>query len=87
MGVVPPLVGVAVKVTLLPVQIEVDEAVMETDGITDPAEMLITLLVAVDVVVQLALEVMITLIWSPLVSVLDVNVGALVPALTPFICH
>ena len=87
MGVVPPLVGVAVKVTLLPVQIEMDDAVMETDGVIDPAEMLITLLVAVDVVVQLALEIMITLNWSPLVSVLDVNVGALVPALTPFICH
>ena len=81
------MVGVAVKVTLLPEQIEVDDALMETDGVTEPAEMLITLLVAVAVVVQLALEVMITLIWSPLVSVLDLNVGALVPALTPFICH
>jgi hypothetical protein len=46
-----------------------------------------TLLVAVAVVVQLALEVMITLTWSPLASVLEVNVAAFVPALVPFICH
>ena len=81
------MVGVAVKVTLLPVQIEVDEAVMETDGVTEPAEMLITLLVAVDVVMQLALEVMITLTWSPLANVLEVSVAALAPVFTPFICH
>jgi hypothetical protein len=80
-------VGVAVKVTLPPAQIEVDDALIETEGVTEPAEMLITLLVAVAVVVQLASDVMITLTWSPLASVLDVNVGALVPAFTPFICH
>jgi hypothetical protein len=38
-------------------------------------------------VVQLALEVIITLTWSPLASVLEVNVGELAPALVPFICH
>jgi hypothetical protein len=80
-------VGVAVKVTLLPAQIEVDDALTETDGVTNPPEMLITLLVVVAVVVQLALDVKITLTWSPLASVLDVNVAELVPALTPFICH
>ena len=81
------MVGVAVKLTLLPTQIEVDDALMETDGVTELAVTLTTLLVAVDVVVQLALEVMITLTWSPLASVPDVNVGELVPAFTPFICH
>ena len=81
------MVGVAVKVTVFPEQIEVDDALMETDGVTDAVVVLITLLVAVTVVVQLALEVMITLTWSPLASELDVNVGALVPAFTPFICH
>ena len=81
------MVGVAVKVTLFPEQIEVDDALMETDGVTDAVVMLITLLVAVAVVVQLALDVMITLTWSPFESVLDVKVGELVPAFIPFICH
>ena len=75
------------KVTLLPEQIDVDEVVIETDGVAELVEMPITLLVAVDVVMQVALEVMITLTWSPLASVLEANVGELVPALTPFICH
>ena len=75
------------KVTLIPEQIEVDDALIETDGVTEVVVMVITLLVAVDVVVQLALEVMITLTWSPLASVLEVNVAELVPALTPFTCH
>ena len=75
------------KVTLVPEQIEVDDALIETEGVTDAVVMVITLLVAVAVVVQLALEVMITLTWSPLASELEVNVVELVPALTPFICH
>jgi hypothetical protein len=66
---------------------EVDDAVMATDGVTEPAETLMTLLVMFAAVVQLALEVMMTLTWSPLASVLVVNVGELVPAFTPFICH
>jgi hypothetical protein len=41
------LVGVAVKVTLLPEQIEVDETLIETDGVTDAVVMVITLLVAI----------------------------------------
>jgi len=81
------LVGVAVKVTLFPEQIEVDDALMETDGVTELVVMVMTLLVAVVVVVQLALDVMITLTWSPLASVLEVNVAELVPVFTPFICH
>ena len=72
---------------LLPEQIEVDDALMETEGVTEVVDMVITLLVAVAVVVQLALEVMITLTWSPLERVLDANVGELEPAFTPFICH
>ena len=81
------MVGVAVKVTLLPTQIEVDDALTETDGVTELVVTVIILLVAVAVVVQLALEVMITLTLSPLASELDVNVAKLVPAFTPFICH
>ena len=87
MGAVPPFVGVAVNVTLVPAQIEVDEALMETDGVTAFVETVMTLLVAFAVEVQLALDVMITLTWSPLASVLEVNVAAFEPAFTPLICH
>jgi hypothetical protein len=55
------LVGVAVNVTLLPEQIDVDDALMETDGVTELVDMVTTLLVAVGVAVQLALEVIVTL--------------------------
>ena len=81
------MVGVAVNVTVLPEQIDVDDALIETEGVTELVVMLTTLLVAVAVVVQVAFEVMMTLTWSPLVSVLDVNVTELVPAFAPFICH
>jgi len=76
-----------VNVTLLPEQIDVNEALIETDGVTELVVIAITLLVAVAVVAQLALEVMITLTWSPLTSVLEVKVAELVPALAPLICH
>ena len=72
---------------LLPAQIEVDEALIETDGLTELAVVVITLLVAVKVVVQLALDVMITVTWSLFASELDVNVGEFIPAFTPFTCH
>ena len=81
------MIGVAVNVTLFPEQIEVDEALIETDGVTELVEMAMTLLVAIAVVMQLALEVIVTLTWSPLASVLEVNVAELVPAFAPFICH
>ena len=81
------MVGAAVNVTLFPEQIEVDEALIETDGVTELVVMAMTLLVAVGVVVQAALDVIITLTWSPLASVLEVNVGELLPAFAPFICH
>jgi hypothetical protein len=74
-------------VTLPPVQIEVELAEIETAGVTEPAVMLIALEVAVELVKQLAFEVMMTVTWSPLASELVVKVGELVPALTPFICH
>ena len=84
---VPPLIGVAVNVILLAAQIEVEEALIETDGVTELVVIVITLLVAVDVVVQLALDVMITVTWSLFASEPDVNVAELVPAFTPFTCH
>ena len=81
------MVGVAVKVILLPEQIEVDDALIDTEGVTELALIEITLLVAVDEVVQLALEVMITVTWSLFERELEVNVVEFVPAFTPFICH
>ena len=72
---------------VLPEQIEVDEALIDTEGVTELVVIEITLLVAVDEVVQLALDVMITVTWSLFASVVEVNVGEFVPALTPFICH
>ena len=81
------MVGVAVKVILLPGQIEVDDALIDTAGVTELVVIEITLLVAVDEVVQLALEVMITLTRSLFASVVEANVGEFVPAFTPFICH
>jgi len=85
--VLPPLIDVAAKVTMFPEQIEVVDALIETDGVTELVVIVITLLVAVGVVVQLAFEVKITLTWSPFVRLLDVNVGELLPAFTAFTCH
>ena len=84
---IPPLVGVAVNVILLPAQIEVEEALIETEGVTELVVIVMTLLVAVEVVVQLALDVMITVTWSLFASEPDVNVAELIPAFTPFTCH
>jgi len=81
------LVGVAVKVTLFPEQIDVVEALIETEGVTELVVMVTTLLMAVAVVVQLAFELMVTLTWSPFERLLVVNVAELEPALTPLICH
>ena len=81
------MVGVGVNITLFPEQIDVDDALIKTEGVTELVVMLTTLLITVAVVIQLALEVMITLTWSPLASVVVVNVGKLVPAFTPFTCH
>ena len=72
---------------LLPAQIEVDEALIETDGVTELVVIVTTLLVAVEVVAQLALDVIITVTWSLFASELEVNVAELVPAFTPFTCH
>ena len=81
------MVGVAAKVIVLPEQTEVDDALIDTEGVTELAVIEITLLVAVDDVAQLALEVMITVTWSLFERELEVNIGEFVPALTPFICH
>jgi hypothetical protein len=82
------LVGVAVKVTLAPIQIEVWLAATDTDGVIFAADIVIVLLVAVAVVVQVALLVMITLTWSLFTRVVEVNMAVVCPGtVIPFICH
>ncbi len=84
----PPLVGVAVKVILAPAQMAPEGfAAMVTEGVRVG---LTTITMAVDVAVvgetQVELDVMITVTASPLLSVVLVNVAP-VPALVPFTCH
>ena len=84
----PPLVGVAVKVVLLPAQIVNDGVDMLTDGVTDAvADMVSALLVAVGVLAQDALLVITTVTTSPLAMATVVKVALLVPTLPPLIFH
>ena len=85
----PPLVGVAVKVTEAPTHIVPDgTTAMLTDGTTDVVTTIVMEFeVAVAGEAQEALEVMITVTISPLFKVAEVKVDELVPALTPFTCH
>ena len=84
----PPLVGVAVKVVLLPAQIVNEGVLMLTDGATDPVVAMVSeLLVAVAVLAQDALLVITTVTKSPLAIAAVVKVALLVPTLLPFIFH
>ena len=87
-GAVPPLVGVAVNVTLVPLQICPDgTAATVTDGVTvGVIDMAITFEVAVVGFPQAALLVRITETLSPLFKVVELKVEP-VPALVPFTCH
>ena len=87
----PPLVGVAVKVTLEPAHDVCEPEVIAiltlatTIGFT---VIIIALLVAGEPVEHgLALEVSTTVTESPFANVDDVKVELLVPAFTPFTCH
>ena len=73
--------------TLLLAQMEIEVAEIETDGVTELAVIEIILEVAVGAVIQFALDVIVTVTWSPFASELVVKVGELVPAFTPLICH
>src|SRR6478736_4334998 len=86
-GLLPPLVGVAVNVTDVPLHIVVVEAAMLTLGSTLVEVIVIGLLVAVGVDAQARSLVRITVTTSPSLSVFVVKVGASVPAFTPLICH
>ena len=72
----PPLVGVAVNVTEVPVQMDVLLAAIATDGTTEFVEIVIALLVAVSGLAHGALLVMITVTTSPFESALLTNVAA-----------
>ena len=80
--------GVAVKLTLCPEQIEVEEAVIDTEGVTDEATVMVMVFeVAVVGEAQAALEVIVTVTWSPLASELDEKLELLVPTFAPLTCH
>ena len=85
---VPPLVGVAVNVTLFPVQILVADAAIVTDGVTEEVTVIVMLLlVAVGGVLHEALLVITTFTTALLGRVVDEKVGLLVPAFTLFTFH
>ena len=68
----PPLVGLAVKVTLVPAQTGAGFAEIVTAGVTLFEVMVIELLVAAGLVTQVALLVIITVTRSPALSVEEV---------------
>ena len=86
----PPLVGVAVKVTEDPEAVGLVPAViaMLTDGATDGFTLIVMLLL--DAVVEVAhaeFDVMVHATTAPAVRVVVVNVAAFVPAAAPFTVH
>ena len=86
-GVVPPLVGVAVKVTEAPEAEGLVPAVraITTDGTTDAlTPMVIELLAAVVDVTHDELDVIVQATTAPAVKVVVVKVAELVPAAAPF---
>ena len=80
--------GVAVNVTDPPLQIEVVLGVIDTDGTTDAAVIVIALLVAVTGFAHGSLLLIVTVTTSPLFKVVVVKVVAVCPAtFTPFFFH
>jgi hypothetical protein len=85
---VPPLVGVAVNVTLVPEQIVVADAPIFTlAGKLGFTVIVTALLVAGLPVAHVAFEVITTVTTSLFANVFVVNVLLLVPALDPFTFH
>ena len=82
------MVGVTVKVTDVPVQIEVLLAAIVTEGVTEAAVIVIALLVAVTGFAQGSLLVIATVTISPLESVELVKLAPVWPGtFTPLINH
>ena len=88
-GLLPPLAGVAVNVTLIPAQMAPEgAAAMPTlTGRFGLTVIVMALEVAGFPVGQVALDVSIQVTASPLVREAVVKVEVLVPVLTPFTCH
>ena len=84
----PPLIGVAVKVTELPGQIVVALAPILTEGVSSAFTVIVIWVLVTEAGDgHVALDVMITVTLSVFTSVELVNVGPPVPAFTPFTCH
>ena len=81
------MVGVAVNVTEVPLQIDVVLAAILTLGSTLVDVMVTGLLVAVGVDAQARSLVRITVTTSPSFNVVVVNLSESVPLLTPLTCH
>ena len=82
------MVGVAVNVIDPPVQIDVVLEVINTEGTTDVAVIVIGLLAAVTGLAQGSLLLIVTVTISPLFKVLVVKIDAVCPVtFTPFIFH
>ena len=81
------MVGVAVKVTDVPAQIVVADALMETEGVRLAVTVMVTWSDAVVGEAQGSLLVKITFTTSILLSDEELNVLLLVPTLLPFTCH
>ena len=81
------MVGVAVNVTEVPLQIDVVLAAILTLGSTLVDVMVTGLLVAVGVEAQARSLVIITVTTSPSFNVVVVNLSESVPLSTPLTCH
>ena len=77
----------AVKVTDWPAQMEVEEAAMLTEGVTEEVVMVMTLLVAAAGEAQGSEEVITTDSWSLFTREEEVKVDALVPTFVPLSFH
>ena len=85
---VPPLVGVAVNVTLVPAQMVVADAATLTLGVSKGSTIIVTVFdVAGEPVAHVAVEVISTVTVFPLAKVLLLYVALLVPTLLPFSFH
>ena len=84
----PPLAGVAVKLTKLPGQIEVAGVVTITAGvIIGNTAIAIGGDVAVVATIQFALEIRVTVTISPFDKVLVEKIGEFIPVFIPLIFH
>ena len=84
---VPPLTGVAVKVTLVPAQTGLADVVMETlTGINGFTIMVIALDMAGEPVAQVSSEVRVQVTWSFVNGIYEYT-GLSVPAMFPLTFH